>query len=260
MTQCLLLNSYSILTHCLGEPLGCRGLVCCWWNFTIKNDGLWKEGYGRMTSHIWNHKSSKCLKPPSSEGRRHQEKPSGIIDWICCSLVDFSADGMSDERERLVPCCYMWMKCWNAEMQFYLSCFHFMMSVYGCFFSSQHPHVSCWVLSWFSHRPWHSRGCFTPNVRRLCVIGGLWQPICVEHLWLRKQNTLMVIENIDVLFSVIKKNRIKSPVNSLMVIPSWCFLVLHPSPAVVPCWMTPSYAVFYSSTPTQVTANRKNAI
>jgi hypothetical protein len=45
-----------------------------------------------------------------------------------------------------------------------------------------------------------------------------------------------------------------------MVIPSWCFLVLHPSPAEVPCWMTPSYAVFYSSTPTQVTANRKNAI
>jgi hypothetical protein len=49
MTQCLLLNYYSILTHCLGEPLacffnvrrsdvpmslvgqillGCRGLVC----------------------------------------------------------------------------------------------------------------------------------------------------------------------------------------------------------------------------------------
>ena len=61
-------------------------------------------------------------------------------------------------------------------------------------------------------------------------------------------------------FLSFKRNRIKSPVNSLMVIPSWCFLVLHPSPAEVPCWMTPSYAVFYSSTPTQVTANRKNAI
>ena len=219
-------------------------------DFGRKDIEGWHPIY-EITNHpnVWNHQAVKDV------GIRRNLLGSSIefaARWLIFLLMGCPT---SASAWFLVATCG-----WNAEMQFYLSCFHFMMSVYGCFFSSQHPHVSCWVLSWFSHRPWHSRGCFTPNVRRLCVIGGLWQPICVEHLWLRKQNTLMVIKNIDVLFSVIKKNRIKSPVNSLMVIPSWCFLVLHPSPAVVPCWMTPSYAVFYSSTPTQVTANRKNAI